>query len=548
MFKWLRHPRSAEGSATRLVRGTVINALSSGAGAFFTLLLTPLLIHRLGTEAYGVWILATTLTFGVGYLSFTDLGLEQAAVRFMAQARASGDVELFNSYLSTAFFALAAITAAVTPVLVLLAHPLTGLFSIPPHLEASATIAFQFVLAQLAFDLPSRAFSAVLESAQRYTLWQLTRIIQAVLVSGLLAYAVLSGGGIAELGRASFAAAAGSFLVTAAVATFSVPGGRLSLRAVNRETWRELRSFSGDLITFRILSSIYRQIDKTVIGIILGASFVTTYEIGNKLYSTAALVQSLATSALVPTVAFSFRHRDRLQDMLLRGTSYTLAVCVPVTIGGFIFASPLIKTWIGSSYGSAVAPARWLLVTLIPSYLIVVGQSMLVGLGRVRPMLWMVATWTVLNLVLSVALAKPLGVIGVVIATLIPSVLLVFPVLRLVLGELAISPRRFIHEALMPSVPALVVQFAVGLPLLLLLGGTHLLPVALAAAGLSAVAGMLAYVFLGLDRRRREALLITVRRAIGVEAEPPLTESEPPVDDLVASLSTNPEPELLPPA
>jgi O-antigen/teichoic acid export membrane protein len=178
MLRRLRGARSAEGSATRLVRGTFINAVSGGAGALVTLLLTPLLIHRLGNEAYGVWILATTVTFGLGYLSFTDLGLEQAAVRFMAQARRSGDHELFNAYLWTAFVALLVISAVVTPFVVLLAKPITGFFNIPRQLQGSAVITFEFVLAQLVFDLPGRAFSASLEAAQRYGLWQLTRIAQ----------------------------------------------------------------------------------------------------------------------------------------------------------------------------------------------------------------------------------------------------------------------------------------------------------------------------------------------------------------------------------
>ena len=542
MLQRLRDARSAEGSATRLVRGTLINALSSGAAGLVTLALTPLLIHRLGNQAYGVWILATTLTFGLGYLSFTDLGLEQAAVRFMATARAQHNQQLFNAYLSSAFFALLAIALLLVAVLVPLAHPITQLFNIPYRLQGPAAVAFTFVLAQIAFDLPARAFSAVLESAQRYALWQATRVTQAVLVSGFLAGTVLTGGGIADLGRASFAAAVGSFAVTAVIALAAVPGVRVSRQTLTRDSFRHLYTFSGELLAFRILGTVSRQIDKTVIGIMLSASLVTTYEIGNKLYAAAWLMQSVATSALVPTVAFSYTNRDRLQDMLMRGTSYTLAVCIPVTLGGAIFAEPLIRTWIGAGQQASIEPARLLVLTLIPSYIIVVGQSMLVGLGRVRPMLWMVASWTAINLGLSIALAHPFGVDGVVIATLIASVLLVFPVLELTLRELELPPRRFVSEALLPAIPAAAIQCAVGFPLLAVAGKTHLLPVALALAGISALAGIAGYVLIGLDARRRDALRVTVRRAVGLEREDEVPAAVGPLTEGSAGPLADPPP------
>lgn len=499
------------------MRGTLINALSGGGTALVSLALTPLLIHKLGNQAYGVWILGTTVTFGVGYLSFSDLGLEQAAVRFMSQARADEDLGRYNAYLSTTFFALLAVAAVITPLVVLLAHPIVGLFNIPPRLAPSAVVAFQFVLAQLAFDLPGRAFSAVLESAQRYGLWQVTRVAQVVLVSGVLAATALKGGGIDELGRASFAASGLSFAITLVVALLAVEGSRPSLRAVQRDAWNQLRTLSVDVFTLRLLSTIYRQIDKTVIGIMLAASLVTSYEIGNKLYGAAWLVQGVATSALVPSVAFTARNRDRLQEMLLRGSSYTLAVCLPVTLAGFIFAGPLIRTWIGTGHANAVGPARWLLASLIPWDVMVVGQTMLVGLGRVRPMVWMVAGWTVANVGFSIALARPLGVEGVVIATLFPSVVLVFPMMRYVFNVVGVPTQRFLSEAIYPAMAATFAQCAVGFPLLLLVGGTRLLPIVLIAALLSAVAGAAGYFLIGLNARRRRSLLMTLSQALGLE-------------------------------
>ena len=53
-----------------MVRNILANTGGTVVSVALGLFLTPFMIHRLGVEAYGVWILATTLTFGVGYFSW----------------------------------------------------------------------------------------------------------------------------------------------------------------------------------------------------------------------------------------------------------------------------------------------------------------------------------------------------------------------------------------------------------------------------------------------------------------------------------------------
>src|SRR3954451_17180549 len=181
-----RKAKTAEGSAGRLLRNTAVNAVGSSLGVVITLLLTPFLIDRLGTSAYGVWILATTFTFGLGYLSFAGLGIEYAAVRYMAEARSDGDMRLASSYMSSAFALLLGIAALLTPVLIVLSGPVVGLFSVPDQLESAAGITFAFVIAPLAFELPNRAFTGALQASQRFGILQIGRLIQTLLVSGAM--------------------------------------------------------------------------------------------------------------------------------------------------------------------------------------------------------------------------------------------------------------------------------------------------------------------------------------------------------------------------
>lgn len=513
---------SSEGTQARVVRNTLANTGGSVIGVTVALFLTPFMIHRLGNEAYGVWIIATTLTFGIGYLSFADLGLEQAAVRYIAEARAEGDKDEMNRVWITAFALLGAISLVLTPPLILLAGPLVDLFNVPEALQPEALTAFVFVLAQLLLELPGRAFGALLEGSQRYGLWQITRVFQTLVLSAGMIAVLLAGKGIGWLGIVTFGGQVATFALLAVLTLRGVPGARFSPRLISWQATRKLANFGGQLFAFRLLSSVYRQMDKTIIAIYLSVSSVTTYEVGNKLYTSAALIQSLATSALVPAAAFNRDEPGRLRELLLRGSNYTLALSMPFMTAAYIFAEPLIRTWIGGQEG-AVTPARLLLLALVPSFAMVVGQTMLVGLGIVKPMIWMVAGWTLTNLVLSLWLVGPLEINGPIVATLVSTVILFLPVTWLILREIGVGVAEWTREVFLPVLPGFAAQVGVGLLLLPVAEKTGSLLVVSLLGGATILIGIAGWV-VGLSRRRRGELVQMIKEAAGRGETEPLPE------------------------
>jgi O-antigen/teichoic acid export membrane protein len=530
---------TGEGSQARIVRNTLANIGGTVVMVVVGLALSPFMIHRLGVEPYGIWILATTLSYGFGYLSFADLGFEQSTVRYIAEARAARDAREMNRILATTFAVLTGIVLILVPLLLLLANPFVDLFSVPEYLRPEAVVAVYFVVGQLLFEIPSRAFAALLEGAQRYGLWQLARVVQVLVSSGLVVAALLAGKGIDWVGGATFSAQAVTFALLAILAMHAVPGARLSPRNVSRRVARKLASFGGRLVVLRLLTSIYRPMDKVIIGIALTGTAVTTYEVANKLYMGAWLIQSLVTSALIPATAFNRDDPARLREMLLRGSSYALAIALPFVIAAFVFAEPLLRTWFGVEQTNAVTPARFLLLELALGFAFVVGRTMLVGLGAVRRLIWVAAGWTTTNIGLSIALVGPLGINGVVGATLISTAFVFFPITWLSLREMGVSPLEWIRDVIVPVLPALAAQIGVSLLLLPLAEATNSLLVVGALCALTVAVAIVAWVVLGLSQRRRRDLMQVVRDTAGIGA--PIPEVDLAGDSLgPAGVSTPP--------
>src|SRR2546430_1751280 len=71
------------------------------ANACVGIFLTPYVLHRLGDEAFGVWVLTTNL---VGYYGLLDAGVRSAIVRYVSKHRELDQQDSVNEVVTSAFY------------------------------------------------------------------------------------------------------------------------------------------------------------------------------------------------------------------------------------------------------------------------------------------------------------------------------------------------------------------------------------------------------------------------------------------------------------
>src|SRR5438552_7870896 len=91
-----RGPRT---SGIGLGRNLVYSALSQVWSLAVVIITVPIVVHALGTQAYGLYVLATLL---LGYTAFLDLGLTPAVVRSLATHHLAGDDSALEALIGTA--------------------------------------------------------------------------------------------------------------------------------------------------------------------------------------------------------------------------------------------------------------------------------------------------------------------------------------------------------------------------------------------------------------------------------------------------------------
>lgn len=466
------------------------------------LVFLPFNLSHLGPAAYGLWALTTSVTWFFGVL---DLGYGGALVKFIAQYRAWRDRDALNEILSTVAVVFAAMGAASFVVALVLASYFDVLFNVEPGQVNTARYVLLIVAAYLSVRFPLAIFGAVVYGFQRYYYNNAVSIGTSLAVA-TVNFAVLSAGyGLVELVAATTAVRTLSMGLFAWNAWRVYPGMEVRPSLFRRARLREVTGVSVYMMALGWSTKLNYSADPMVIGAILDTTAVGVWTIGQRLAQVAQQLTRQLNDAFFPAVVDSdaAQRHDRLQMILLHGTKLSLALAVPLCVGLIVLAEPLIYSWVGARFAASVRPAQIMLAVVLVRIGSASANIILKGAGEHRLLTLADGLTAVVNVILSIVLIRPLGLVGVALGTLIPTTaaaaLVLYPA---ACRRVNLPVNRPLREAFWPAVwPAVfMLAFLKGLeripPTGLLEVGIHL-----AVAG-ALYAGLFVGVAIGANERR----------------------------------------------
>ena len=234
-----------------------------------------------------------------------------------------------------------------------------------------------------------------------------------------------------------------------------LPWLRLKVVRPRASEMRLLYSFG--LQSFLIIFSIrlISYTDTTVIAILLGASSVAIYTLPQQLIEYSRLCIGGFTSVLLPSLTILHDRGDvsALRSVFVRTARFSCYMATFFLANLIFLGRDFLNVWVGTEYGE---PAQWILV-LLGSASVLHVLSVAVPIAFLQAMnLLKVSSWTVLaeaglNLILSIVLARVLGLNGVALATLIPSIVGFTIIPPYLSRHLGVKPWRLYWQALVPS-------------------------------------------------------------------------------------------------
>jgi O-antigen/teichoic acid export membrane protein len=427
--------------------------------------LSPYIIHRLGDARYGVWAMVGEL---IGYYGLLDFGIRGAVTYFVSIHTAHDDGEAMRRSTASAFWLLAGIgTLGITAGLAF-AFAFPRLFGGGELAAAEVVPAMSVMFVTIGAGLAMEVCTAALIGCRRFDIVNAVEVFSRAISSVGIYFALKAGGGLIALSAMYAAGRLLCWVLMFAAAHSVIPGFSIAPRWFARSGVWKLVSVSSRTVVANLCQLVIARTDLIVVGAFLGVRWVTFYAVGRMLIEYSINICRCVTGVFTPnlTQLYAKGEKAELERLYLAGVKLSGMLAAMLGTGIIWFGKSFIGLWMGKAYVSGALTHRSdvVLLLLIAAALPRLAQSiswqLLLAGGRFTPFMWMNVAEAVTNLGLSVALVHPLGLAGVALGTLIPSVVVQGVVVPwYALRSFGIPVRRYLSQGAMRPLLLCIVMF-----------------------------------------------------------------------------------------
>ncbi len=334
----------------RFMANVASNAAYIGAQTVANLWMTPFLIGRMGVAAFGVIPLVHMVT---AYLSVVTAALDSAVSRFLAIDLGRHDEQAANRTFNTALFGILAVTAGLSPLVVVIAVVFPTLFTVPAGWERDSSWLFALSAAAFFVTVIGEIFAVSPFVYSRFVWRNVVCLVGLAVRFGLIAalFLLLP----ARLWYAGAALLAGAVVCMGGYARLwrrLTPELHIRLSAFDLSRLHDLLSMSGWLVVNMAGAMLLQGTGLIVVNAYFGAAMTGSYAAVAQL---ALLIEYLAEAAAVvvrPVILAKYAHNDvagvrSVASQAVRLLGLGLALPVGLLCG---FGEPLLTLWLGSSF------------------------------------------------------------------------------------------------------------------------------------------------------------------------------------------------------
>ncbi len=432
--------------SARFVRNVGASVFGQLALMFISFFLTPRLIHALGVEAYGLYILFQA---AIGYISLFCLGAGSAGLRFVAEKAATGGRGLRQAVQYCLSLHLAGSLVGALALAWLAPWCARELFHVQAGLLAPAVFVLRCAAVAAVFYSLNQCFSSILAGLQRFD-WQNAALftLNGLLLIGATALA-LKGFGINGVAR---------WYVLWNVCALAVPlvaawrllrprwhgaGGELS--------FRKFLAFGLSLWSGQFAWLVTYQFDRLFIARVENLSALTLYSVPANLLQRLQFFPSVVSTVMLPMFSeIAASDDETVRRVYLRGMRFLLFVLLPALALLFCLMPQFLGLWLGGDFSSvSVWPARLLVMAQAVVLLNYVPNAVVSGRGQ--PLHQSAVSWAqaVISLVAWTLLIGRYRLLGVALGSLLAQALPTgFYLAATHRGLLRLSWSRFVNESL----------------------------------------------------------------------------------------------------
>lgn len=449
------------GSSKKIFSGVVWSIITNVVNAVYGFIMVPILISYFGKAEYGLIGLAQSVN---AYMRLMDMGLTSTNVRFFSNWIAKGDETKVNKLFATctSFYGMVGLINALVLIVVCIFSD--SIFNVTPEQNIILQKLFIILAVSAIVNWFTSCFTQIIQATENVA-WTQKRILVTKLLMVLAIIATV----YLQLSITVYIAL--TVLCNWVILPWVVRKIKSLLPYIcfrprfDKATFKEILPYTLNIFSFTIFSFSYNNLKPVFLGMQSTPESVTDFKVIMGIVGIVSSVTGVFMTTLLPSSSKVIANNDRIMyyRIAYQGTKYLTVFMGFCVFGMMTVAGDLLTLYVGESY-------NYLLPWLLMMVFLQLGNhnnslsSLVLGGTNIKPLSQMTAISSIVALVAAWFLVPPFGVGGVVISTVIYTVVqITFYYIYYCPKVLKVDSWRIIRTILLPVTSiGLVLWFGLG--------------------------------------------------------------------------------------
>ena len=337
---------------SHIKKNAIHNVLGWLLPSIIFIILTPLMVKKLGVEGFGIVTLIQIIT---GYMTIMNFGFSEAIIKQIAEnLDRNPEHAMRTMWAGLALFAGFGLLGSVT--LFLLSDWLgMRVLSVPPELRADTVMAMKVGSLIFLLQMIAEFYRGCAIGCSRFDVPNISRVIRIALSAVLIVIALYHGGGLTAVMLATLAGLIVGLMINVIWMHRVLP---ISWAAHDyKAVFMELFHFSKHIFFVRIAGMISGKVSQFFLGTLSSVANVALYEVPTRAAETGSVMLNRILQVFYPGFSSmdKINEKEKIRGIVFSVLSIQLFIITPLMLMVILEGTTVITAWINREFAASSA-------------------------------------------------------------------------------------------------------------------------------------------------------------------------------------------------
>lgn len=398
---------------SQIKAGAIISYISIGVNLLIGLLYTPWMIHSIGKENYGLYVLATSVIS----LFVFDFGLGSAVTRFISRYLAEKRIDKVNNFMGLVIKLYIGIDVFFFLVLLSVFFFIPTIYQeLTPDEIEKFKVVYAIAASYSIISFPFIPADGIITAHEKFVQLKLSDLFNKIFIVITMALCLWAGYGLYALVLVNAVSGVLTILIKLAIIkrhTDVIPNVQYS----NKEEFRHIAGYSGWVTVTALAQRLIFNIAPTILGMVSGSAEIALFGIAATFEAYVFTFANALNGLFLPSVTKITMDKDGdVLPLMVRVGRIQIFIIGLIVLGFIGVGRDFINLWIGSDFSGAYT---CVVLLIIPSFFFLpqlIGSNAVLAQNKVKNQAIVFVIMGVFNIIAGYFLAMQWGALGFAIS------------------------------------------------------------------------------------------------------------------------------------